>query len=103
MKCPACNGKSEAIDSRQLAEHRYRRYKCLVCGVRYSTGEFIVAIGNSSGGHPVKEWLTKLRTEGAAQLVQKLDALIATWRENAPPQPPRDMPPGIRKHVARGE
>jgi len=101
MLCPDCKGKSEAIDSRQLTQHRYRRYRCLKCGTRYSTAEFIVAVGNSAGGHPVQDWLIKMRTEGAAQLVEKLDALLTTWRKHGSPKDPKLAPGAIAKSTTQ--
>ena len=40
MICPYCNAdNSKVINSRQQDGYRWRRYKCLSCGERYTTRE----------------------------------------------------------------
>ena len=44
MICPKCGQKSKVEDSRQRAYFRWRRYRCLSCGVKYYTKELVVKL-----------------------------------------------------------
>lgn len=49
MICPNCNSENTKVyESRQLPLYRRRRYKCLMCGERFTTKEYLSKMGFSN-------------------------------------------------------
>jgi transcriptional regulator NrdR family protein len=74
MNCPTCRTPARCTDSRQNAEIRRRRYQCGACGQRFSTGEFVMAVGKARfGRHQLADvFIGKLAQRGANQQVEDL-------------------------------
>ena len=56
--------KVKCIDSRPKGGHRYRRYKCLHCGVRFSTVELRVEKSSCGGDTVLDSLRQEMRKDG---------------------------------------
>ena len=54
--CPHCGYKGRVLETRDRLDHRYRRYECATCGVRWTTDEALRwVIGRGRRGPALKE------------------------------------------------